>query len=90
MQVIARKCIVKGRVQGVFFRSMTASKAEELGITGSVINLPNGNVQVIAVGEEGSMDSFTQWLHEGPRLALVTSVSCEPFVGELPGEFTIG
>ena len=88
--MIAKKCIVKGKVQGVFFRGMTASRAEELGITGSAINLPNGDVQIIAAGEEASMNSFTQWLHEGPRLATVTSVSCEPFEGKLPDEFTIG
>ncbi len=87
--LIARKYLIKGRVQGVFFRTTAALKAEELGISGSAVNLPNGDVQIIASGEEESMQAFFEWLHDGPRQASVTSVSCETYAGELPQGFTI-
>jgi acylphosphatase len=45
---VARIYTIKGRVQGVFFRASTRRVAESLGITGHAINLPDGDVEVIA------------------------------------------
>lgn len=42
--------IVQGRVQGVGFRYTTVQHAKELGILGIVRNLPNGNVEIYALG----------------------------------------
>ena len=65
---------ISGRVQGVFFRSTTRSKARTLGLTGWVKNLPDGRVEVQAEGSEKKLDEFEEFLHEGPRLALVEDV----------------
>lgn len=74
---------VKGRVQGVWFRDSTRREALQLGITGYAKNLPNGDVEVLAVGAEIALNSLCQWLHEGPPMAKVSSV-----LEERPGSET--
>jgi len=66
---------VHGLVQGVFFRHFTRLTAQELGITGSVGNQPDGTVLVIAEGSQENLDVFLKWLHHGPELARVDRVS---------------
>ena len=70
----ARRFTIKGRVQGVFFRASTRSVAESLGITGHAINLPNGDVEVLACGDSAALDQLADWLREGPPSAIVSSV----------------
>ncbi len=66
---------VHGKVQGVFFRTSTVDKAEEIGqITGYVQNLPNKNVLIIAKGEENKLDQLLNWLKDGPKLAKVEKI----------------
>jgi|JI10StandDraft_1071094.scaffolds.fasta_scaffold1468962_2 acylphosphatase len=76
----ALKLIVTGKVQGVFYRAQTQNQAKQLGIMGSVKNLPDGNVEVVAEGELESMIQFVNWCHRGPLLAKVDKV----FTEELP------
>jgi acylphosphatase len=73
----ARRFTIKGRVQGVFFRESTRRVAESLGITGHAINLPNGDVEVMACGDPASLDQLAAYLHEGPTMAVVSGVSSE-------------
>ena len=70
----ARLFTIKGRVQGVFFRDSTRRVAQSLGLTGHAINLPNGDVEVLACGEAAAIDKLADWLHEGPRMAEVADV----------------
>ena len=70
----ARLFTIKGRVQGVFFRDSTRRVAQSLGLAGHAINLPNGDVEVLACGDPAAIDRLAEWLHEGPRLAEVTEV----------------
>ncbi len=72
---VARQFTIRGRVQGVFFRDSTRRVAQSLGITGHAINLPNGDVEVVAYGEERSIARLAAWLQEGPRMAEVSDVS---------------
>lgn len=76
--LVARRCIVTGRVQGVFFRASTARRASELGVRGHARNLPDGSVEVFAAGPEDAVASLCAWLHEGPPAACVSGVSIEP------------
>ncbi len=62
---------VAGRVQGVFFSASTREKAESLGLTGWVRNLPNGDVELLAEGEPGAVARLLAWCHTGPKLARV-------------------
>jgi acylphosphatase len=67
--------IVKGKVQGVFFRANTKRTAEHLDISGEVKNLPDGSVWIAAEGEEPDMEAFIAWCKQGPPLAKVTDVT---------------
>ena len=87
---VARRCIVTGRVQGVFFRDSTARRASELGVTGVARNLPDGTVEVLACGEEAAVAALCEWLREGPPAARVDGVEVEtrPLPEPLPGGFS--
>ena len=69
--------VVRGRVQGVFFRASTREQARKLGITGHARNLADGNVEVIACGTDEALDELQKWLHRGPPSARVESVQRE-------------
>ena len=75
MPRIARRFIVEGRVQGVFFRDSTRRFAEPLAIVGHAINLPDGTVEVRACGSDEAIDKLRNWLAKGPRMADVSRVS---------------
>jgi acylphosphatase len=68
---------IKGRVQGVWFRKYTESKAKSLGITGFVKNLPDGSVFAEAEAERPVLDEFIAWCHVGSPLASVKEVVWE-------------
>ncbi|RMD68062.1 MAG: acylphosphatase [Gammaproteobacteria bacterium] len=72
------RCIVSGRVQGVFFRAHTRDEARRLGLKGWVRNLPGGEVEVVACGDENQLEALRAWLWQGPPLARVEDVACEP------------
>lgn len=65
---------VTGRVQGVFYRQSTREKAQQLGLTGEVMNLPDGSVQIRATGTASQLDELLSWCKEGPPRASVTDV----------------
>lgn len=69
---------VHGRVQGVSFRANACRKAQALGLTGWVRNLPDGQVEAVATGEPAVLDSFERWLWQGPEFARVTQVETRP------------
>jgi acylphosphatase len=84
------RCIVSGRVQGVFFRDSTRREAEQLGITGYARNLYDGTVEVLACGEAPAVEQLKAWLWLGPSSAKVTGVECRVVDEPAPGRFTTG
>jgi acylphosphatase len=74
---VARRCLVSGRVQGVYYRASTRSRAVALGVTGYARNLPDGRVEVLACGEPAAVAALCEWLREGPPAAEVTAVRME-------------
>ncbi|HSS98845.1 MAG TPA: acylphosphatase [Terriglobales bacterium] len=76
--------IVHGRVQGVSFRYYTTLRAAESGIVGWVRNLPDGTVEVTAEGTRQQLDSFADFLRQGPLGARVVSVDIDwhPVTGD--------
>ncbi len=78
----AARFIVSGKVQGVFFRASTREQAQRLGLRGHAHNLPDGSVEVVAVGSDAVIDALEEWLRQGPPLARVEGLLRE----ELPGE----
>ena len=72
------RLLVKGKVQGVFYRESTKEKAIELGITGTVQNLPGGNVEIVATGTAEQLKQLTIWCNQGPSRAVVTEIISTP------------
>ncbi len=87
---IRRRCIVSGRVQGVFFRAHTRDKAISLGLKGHAVNLPDGRVEVLVSGPAASVDRFCDWLWQGPPMARVDAVQCEPVATAPDQGFQVG
>jgi len=83
---IARRCLVTGRVQGVFFRASTRERALTLGVTGYARNLSDGRVEVLACGDPVAVEALCAWLWEGPPMAEVAQVEIE----HLPGSALSG
>ena len=75
--------IVKGKVQGVYYRQTTQEKATVLGIKGTVSNLADRNVKIIATGTKEQLDILVAWCRQGPSRAEVTSIELkdEPLQG---------
>ena len=64
--------ICHGRVQGVFYRDSTRKKALELGLVGTVKNLPDGTVQIVAEGSRESLEALAEWAKLGPPASNVS------------------
>lgn len=70
--------IVRGRVQGVFFRASTREQALRLGLTGHAKNLADGSVEVLACGEDNAIAQLERWLRHGPPMAKVAELRRVP------------
>jgi acylphosphatase len=81
---------VTGVVQGVFYRQSTAAEAGRLGLAGSVRNLSDGSVEVMAEGARAAVEGLVAWCRQGPPSARVESVEVEwrAPTGE-PGPFAV-
>jgi acylphosphatase len=81
---IARRCLVAGRVQGVFYRASTRERARALGVTGYARNLADGRVEVLACGEVAAVHALCEWLWQGSPSSHVTSVQVEELQAGAP------
>ena len=78
--------IVKGKVQGVYYRASTQEQAQAIGVTGWVRNLANGDVEFEAQGTQAQLDSLLSWARRGPVHARVDALVSHPsplLTGEL-------
>ncbi len=69
--------IVQGRVQGVYYRAAARDRARQLVLKGWVRNCPDGNVEIVAEGEEAQLAQLIAWSQKGPPAAHVTDVKIE-------------
>jgi len=69
--------VVKGKVQGVFFRAAVCKHAEALGLKGTVQNLPDGTVEIYAQGEQESLEKLLEMLKESPGAGAVSHIETE-------------
>ena len=83
--------IVRGRVQGVFFRAETRHRAQSLGVSGWVRNNDDGSVEATFEGERERIQSMIDWCRRGPPHAHVddVEVTWEEPTGE-PGFAVLG
>ncbi len=82
--------IISGYVQGVFFRHNTKVKARNLGLRGFVRNVSNGDVEVVAEGNEKELNELIDFCRRGPVLSCVANlkIKYEEFKGEFD-DFTV-
>jgi acylphosphatase len=71
---VARRAVVHGRVQGVFFRDTVRRAAEQRGVAGWASNQPDGTVEVWLEGDRDAVESMLRVLHDGPPRAEVERV----------------
>lgn len=76
--VVARRVVAHGRVQGVFFRATTDEIAADHGVVGWVSNRPDGAVEAWLEGSQDGVQAVERWIRDGgPRWASVTEVEAE-------------
>ena len=68
------RMIVTGDVQGVFYRASTLEQAQSLGVKGTVRNLADGSVEIVAKGSPEAVENLVRWAHRGPPDAKVKAV----------------
>jgi acylphosphatase len=74
MNLTTKHIIVKGKVQGVFFRKNTKQIADELNIKGWVKNTDEGHVAIIAQSDDDAIQKLIEWCRQGPTRAEVTDI----------------
>jgi len=93
--MLARRYIVRGRVQGVGYRNFVEHLAGKLGVDGFVRNRRDGSVEVYAIGDGEQLTSLRTALEKGPMMADVRRVdesqdSVDPkYRGTFGIEFTV-
>ena len=83
----ARLVRIRGKVQGVWYRSWTVEQAMRRGLRGWVRNRQDGSVEALFAGEATAIEDMIALCRKGPRLARVDSISSEPTAEEPPAEF---
>ncbi len=90
LNIEAIHIVVRGRVQGVWFRGSAQALAVELGLVGFAKNCPDGTVEIHAEGTRTSLDKFIEWCKEGPPLADVTGIDVTPVPSREMEQFLSG
>jgi len=75
------KVVIRGRVQGVFYRVETKKKADQLNIKGYVKNLPDGSVEAVFEGNNAVVNKMLDWCDQGPPAASVENIFRENLEG---------
>ncbi|MGA8988156.1 acylphosphatase [Aeromicrobium sp.] len=72
--MIRRRVVVRGTVQGVFFRATCQQEARRCHVNGWVSNRSDGSVEAVFEGAPIAVESMLEWAHHGPPRAVVESV----------------
>ena len=68
---------ISGRVQGVYYRASMVQEAQRLGLTGWVMNRPDGSVEAVAEGWQAKIEELIAWCRQGPPGAQVSAVEAQ-------------
>ena len=63
--------LIRGKVQGVFFRASAREQAESIGLTGWIRNTGDGSVEAVVTGHVEGVNEFIRWCRTGPPKAEV-------------------
>jgi acylphosphatase len=74
---IAKRLVVRGRVQGVWFRESMRREADSLGVAGWVRNRHDGSVEAFVEGTPAAVEALVRWAHRGPEAAEVADVEAD-------------
>ncbi len=89
-ELVEMRAIVSGDVQGVGFRFKTERLAKQLAIRGTVKNLSNGTVQVIAQGRKPALDKLLSRLQSKPGIARISNIEVSyKEIDELEKKFSV-
>ena len=88
MELKARHILVRGQVQGVFYRNWTVATAKRLGLTGWVRNLRSGEVEILALGDPAAVDALVRECWNGPPAAMVEEILASETETEPLGAFS--
>jgi acylphosphatase len=82
-EVVRRRVVVHGYVQGVFFRDTTRREAQRRGVAGWVTNRRDGAVEAVFEGDPEAVAEMVRFCERGPRGADVSSTETneEPIEG---------
>ncbi|MFZ5484186.1 MAG: acylphosphatase [Pseudomonadota bacterium] len=80
---MTRHLVIRGRVQGVYYRESMRIEAERLGVTGWVRNRSDGSVEAMVQGMPDAVATLIDWSRHGPPAAQVADVA----VAEGDGSF---
>ncbi len=72
--MIRRRLVVRGDVQGVFFRASCEQEARRLGVAGWVSNRRDGAVEATFEGDDGAVEAMIEWARRGPPRATVDAI----------------
>ena len=84
---MARRLVISGRVQGVFYRAWSANEARALGLQGWVRNRRDGKVEMLIDGEAGAMERMIASCRDGPPEARVDQIEVEETQEQAPSGF---
>jgi acylphosphatase len=88
-EVVRRRVVAYGLVQGVFFRDTCGQEAQRLGVTGSVRNAPDGTVVATFEGSPSAVEQMIAWTRRGPSRAHVERVEVTPETPQGDRAFTV-
>jgi acylphosphatase len=81
-ETLTRRLVIRGRVQGVFFRESMRLEAERLGLRGWVRNRRDGTVEAVVQGPADAVEAMLGWARRGPEDARVSGVEVSPAEGD--------
>lgn len=87
VNIITRRLLIYGRVQGVYYRASAQETALRLNLAGWVRNRRSGAVEALVSGSEAAVAAFIEWAHEGPPAARVDRIEISDAVAPDAGPF---
>ncbi|MGZ8997455.1 MAG: acylphosphatase [Allosphingosinicella sp.] len=84
---MTRRLLIKGRVQGVFYRAWSAEQAGGLGLAGWVRNRRDGRVEMLVHGERAAVAEMIERCRRGPETARVDDIEVEEADEAAPSGF---